>query len=72
MTVSISPIIVRLDVTSEEGIAKTYKEELEVKLREICAIMNTARDDGFQTDFKIAPDKRGSYQFDSIKLTKSY
>lgn len=63
---------IEFTVSTEAAIAKTYKEELEVKLLELCALMNTALCDDFRTKFQIgfAPD--GRYNLTSLTLIKHF
>lgn len=38
---------------NEKSLAESHKAELDTKLRELCAIMNVALDDGFYTNFQL-------------------
>lgn len=63
---------IEFSVTTEAAIARTYKEELDVKLRELCALMNTAQADDFHTAFQIGNAPDGRYQVTSLVLTKHF
>lgn len=43
------------DITNAEtSLAKNHKQEIDTKLRELCAAMNVALDDGFVTSFQLS------------------
>lgn len=63
---------IEISISSEQALANTYKEELDTKIRELCAIMNTAIDDGFSTQFQIGNKKDGQYFLASLALTKRF
>lgn len=57
---------------SEEDLAKQYREELDVKLREVCALMNTALGDGFHTHFSLTKGSDGEYHYTDLYLSKRF
>lgn len=63
----------KLPTVTEEDIAKAYREELDVKLREICALMNTALGDGLHTHFSLGrTGTDGDYKFSDLYLSKRF
>lgn len=55
-----------------DDLAKTYREELDVKLRELCALMNTALDDGLHTHFSLGKGPDGEYHFNDLYLSQRF
>lgn len=58
---------------TDNDLAKTYRDEVEVKLRELCALLNTALiGDNFHTHFNLGKGPDGRYRFTDLYLSKRF